>query len=287
MANLIVKAITRPARFNALEYALLAYIATESNVDGLFQQPASKITDTIEVGERAIQKTLRGLVSTAHLIEVEPRRRDDVSKFWIPAIYRLARPANKVADLRTDSRQTCEPPAPSPANPQQVDPTVHKFADETKGLTDRPANFYAQNLPTVNRTIEGSGNEVGIGLGQQATYTGVRAESVSDTTTVPAIDSLPISKNTVTFAVLADQKQRRHERIDQLVGTIATEVSYRQFPTLDDRESDEYERWCAEAEILIRPMVTELVDSGQLDRAITEYLTANLVVAAEGMVASA
>ena len=142
---------TPKPRWAVWDYALIAYIKDTANPDGIFQQTAATIAETLHAEERAIQKHLRDLVDKTYLIEVEPRHRDPLTNWWIPAVYRLNPASIGTGGLQ---RQTAHSPASNgttssvnrhmwtPASLQTLD-YVPNDAGQSKGLNPSPASKVA------------------------------------------------------------------------------------------------------------------------------------------------
>lgn len=175
----IIKASSNPTRRLPLEIACLWYIEQFASGDGLFQSAATHFTEVIKIGERAVQQTLRDLVNLGYLEEVEPRRRDILNKFWIPATYRLLKGCESLLDDVIDAStegsahlqqaDTCAPTAgsPLPAN------SAHS---KTKDLLPTCAPVRTIPLATSKNVLDSpfsvdkvvGSNEYGVGNAQVA-----------------------------------------------------------------------------------------------------------------------
>lgn len=171
----IIRASSNAARRLPLEIACLWYIEQFASGDGLFQSAASHFTEVIKVGERAVQQTLRDLVALGYLEEVEPRRRDYLNKFWIPATYRLLKSCDLLdgaptTDLRTDAQV----PLPTPCNAQVTLLSASNAHSKTKDLVPTCAPVRTVPLATSKSVLDSTvsivkvvgSNEYGVGVAQ-------------------------------------------------------------------------------------------------------------------------
>jgi hypothetical protein len=169
--------ITRPKteRRLPLEIACLWYISQCTTVGGLFHSAASHFTKVIKIEVRAVQQTLRDLVALGYLEEVEPRRRDDLNKFWIPATYRLLKSCDLLdgaptTDLRTDAQV----PLPAHCNAQVTLLSASNAHSKTKDLVPTCAPVRTVPLATSKSVLDSTvsivkvvgSNEYGVGDAQ-------------------------------------------------------------------------------------------------------------------------